>query len=129
MFEKLLKRSSWTDIVISLIFVLLGILLIAKPDETVAAISMIFGILFIAIGVLKLVEYYTGKPMNERLKEEIKDAIGLLAMSIKNNTELQKRQLQVLETVQYLNQELVEYTNKIDLQLCKKFSLLLSLEK
>lgn len=77
----------------------------------------------------KLVEYYTGKPMNERLKEEIKDAIGLLAMSIKNNTELQKRQLQVLETVQYLNQELVEYTNKIDLQLCKKFSLLLSLEK
>ena len=67
MFEKLLKRSSWTDIVISLIFVLLGILLIAKPDETVAAISMIFGILFIAIGVLKLVEYYTSDTRTDYL--------------------------------------------------------------
>lgn len=59
MFEKFLKRSSWTDIVISIIFVLFGALLIAKPDETVGAISIILGIVFIAMGVLKLVEYYT----------------------------------------------------------------------
>ncbi len=59
MFEKFLKRSSWTDIVISIIFVLFGVLLIAKPDETVGAISIILGIVFIAMGVLKLVEYYT----------------------------------------------------------------------
>ena len=59
MFKKFLKRSSWTDIVISIIFVLFGALLIAKPSETVAAISIILGILFIAMGVLKLIEYYT----------------------------------------------------------------------
>ena len=59
MIEKFLKRSSWTDMVISLIFVIFGALLIAKPDETVGAISIILGILFIAMGVLKLVEYYT----------------------------------------------------------------------
>ena len=59
MVEKFLKRSSWTDIVISIIFVLFGALLIAKPEETVGAISIILGILFIAMGVLKLVEYYT----------------------------------------------------------------------
>lgn len=59
MLEKFLKRSSWTDIVISIIFVLFGLLLIAKPNETVGAISMILGIVFIAMGVLKLVEYYT----------------------------------------------------------------------
>ena len=59
MFEKFLKRSSWTDIVISIIFVLFGALLIAKPNETVGAISIILGIVFIAMGVLKLVEYYT----------------------------------------------------------------------
>lgn len=59
MVEKFLKRSSWTDIVISIIFVLFGALLIAKPNETVGAISIILGILFIAMGVLKLVEYYT----------------------------------------------------------------------
>ena len=39
MFEKFLKRSSWTDIVISIIFVLFGVLLIAKPDQTLSAIS------------------------------------------------------------------------------------------
>lgn len=59
MFEKILKKSSWVDIVISLIFVLFGILLIAKPNETLGAISIILGIVFIAMGVLKLVEYYT----------------------------------------------------------------------
>ena len=59
MVEKFLKRSSWTYIVISIIFVLFGALLIAKPEETVGAISIILGILFIAMGVLKLVEYYT----------------------------------------------------------------------
>lgn len=59
MIEKFLKRSSWTDMVISIIFILFGALLIAKPNETVGAISIILGILFIAMGVLKLVEYYT----------------------------------------------------------------------
>ena len=59
MFEKFLKRSSWVDIIISIIFVLFGVLLISKPEETVGAISIIVGILFIAMGVLKIVEYFT----------------------------------------------------------------------
>lgn len=59
MFEKIFKRSSWTDIVISLIFILLGVLLVVKPTQTVGAISILLGILFIAMGVLKLIEYYT----------------------------------------------------------------------
>lgn len=67
MFEKFLKRSSWTDIVISIIFVLLGTLLIAKPNETVDAISMILGIVFTAMGVLKLVEYYTSDTKEDYL--------------------------------------------------------------
>ena len=59
MLEKFLKRSSWIDIIISIIFVLFGLLLAVKPNETVGAISIILGILFITMGVLKLVEYYT----------------------------------------------------------------------
>ena len=61
MFEKFLKRSSWTDIVISLIFVLFGILLVSKPEETVSAISIVLGIVFIAMGILKLIEYFTSE--------------------------------------------------------------------
>lgn len=67
MFEKILKRSSWTDIIISIIFVLFGALLIAKPNETVGAISIILGILFISMGVLKLVEYYTSETREDYL--------------------------------------------------------------
>ena len=67
MVEKFLKRSSWTDIVISLIFVLFGALLIAKPNETLGAISIILGIVFIAMGVLKLVEYYTSETKEDYL--------------------------------------------------------------
>ncbi len=67
MFEKFLKRSSWTDIVISLIFVLFGTLLVAKPSETLGAISIILGIVFIAMGVLKLVEYYTSETKEDYL--------------------------------------------------------------
>lgn len=75
MFEKFLKRSSWTDIVISIIFVLFGALLIAKPNEVVEAISVIFGILFIAMGVLKLVEYFTSET-----KEDYLLTIALIAV-------------------------------------------------
>lgn len=67
MFEKILKRSSWTDIVISIIFVLFGALLIAKPYETIGAISIILGVVFISMGVLKLVEYYTSETKEDYL--------------------------------------------------------------
>ena len=59
MVGEFLKRSSWIDMSISMIFILFGILLTAKPKEIFDAISMILGIMFIAMGVLKLVEYYT----------------------------------------------------------------------
>ena len=67
MFEKIFKRSSWTDIVISLVFILLGVLLVAKPTQTVGAISIILGVLFIAMGALQLIEYYTSKTTEDWL--------------------------------------------------------------
>ena len=67
MFEKILKRSSWTDIVISLIFVLFGVLFIVKTDETLNAISTLLGLVFIAIGALKLIEYFTSDNKDDYL--------------------------------------------------------------
>ena len=67
MFEKFLRRSSWTDIVISMIFVLFGALFVIKPNETVGAISIVLGVVFIAMGVLKLVEYYTSETKEDYL--------------------------------------------------------------
>jgi len=75
MIGKLLKRSSWTDIIISIIFVIFGVLLIVKPEETLGAISIILGIVFIAMGILKLVEYYTSKT-----KEDVLLTTALIAV-------------------------------------------------
>ena len=49
MFEKFLKRSSWTDIIISLVFVLLGILLVARPNEMMSVITVLLGAVFIIV--------------------------------------------------------------------------------
>lgn len=75
MFEKFLKRSSWTDIAISLVFVLLGILLVAKPVEMVSVISILLGAVFVIMAFLKIVEYFTTEP-----KEDYLLTIALVSM-------------------------------------------------
>ena len=67
MFEKFLKRSSWVDIVTSFVFVLFGILLIAKPIEMMAVISILLGAIFIVIGFLKIVDYFTSRDKEDYL--------------------------------------------------------------
>ena len=61
MFEKFLKRTNWTDIVIAIIFAILGILFIARPSVMVSAISILLGGILFIIGILKLIDYFTSK--------------------------------------------------------------------
>lgn len=67
MFERILKRSNWTDIVISVVFVLLGLLLVVKPVEMVSVISILLGATFIIIGVLKWMDYFTSRDKEDYL--------------------------------------------------------------
>ncbi|MCI8444225.1 MAG: hypothetical protein HFJ37_03535 [Clostridia bacterium] len=53
-----MKKSSWTDILISLIFILFGILLMARPESIMSIITILLGIIFIVIGGLKLIDYF-----------------------------------------------------------------------
>ncbi|MBO4293429.1 MAG: DUF308 domain-containing protein [Clostridia bacterium] len=57
MLEKILKKASWSDIIISLVFVIFGFLLAYHPNEITSAISIILGTIFIVFGVFKLLEY------------------------------------------------------------------------
>ena len=57
MLEKLLKKYGWTDIIIALVFILLGIMLIVRPEVITAMISIILGVICIIIGILKLFDY------------------------------------------------------------------------
>lgn len=67
MFEKFLKRTNWTDIVISIIFAILGILFIAKPSVMVSAISTLLGGILLIIGILKLIDYFTSRDKEDYL--------------------------------------------------------------
>lgn len=57
MLEKILKKASWSDIIISLVFVIFGFLLAYHPEQIASAISIILGGIFIALGIFKIVEY------------------------------------------------------------------------
>lgn len=60
MWKKFLKKSGWTDIVMSLIFILFGFMLISRPESIVSIISVILGLIFIAMGTLKMIDYFSG---------------------------------------------------------------------
>ena len=75
MWEKFLKKSSWIDIVVSLIFILFGILLIARPDSIISVISILLGGIMIIIGGLKLIDYFS----NDR-KDSYLLAISVVAI-------------------------------------------------
>lgn len=59
MLEKFLKRSGWTDIIVSLLFILFGVMLISRPESIMSMISILLGTICVIIGVLKLIDYYS----------------------------------------------------------------------
>lgn len=63
--EKFLKKSSWTDIIVSFLFIILGITLIAKPDVIMSMLSILLGTMAIIMGLLKGLDYFaSGKTDN-----------------------------------------------------------------
>lgn len=57
MLEKFLKKSSWTDIAVSLIFILFGAMLMMSPEMVQAMIAILLGAVFIAMGIFRLINY------------------------------------------------------------------------
>lgn len=63
--EKILKKSSWTDIIVSLLFILFGIMLVARPESIMSIISFLLGAICVVVGLLKGVDYFaSGKSDN-----------------------------------------------------------------
>ena len=63
--EKFLKKSSWTDIIVSFLFILVGLMLVARPEAIMSMISLILGAICIIMGALKGVDYFSkGKKDN-----------------------------------------------------------------
>ena len=80
--EKILKKSSWTDIIISFLFVLFGIMLIARPESIMSIVSILLGAICIVMGALKGIDYFaSGKNDNYLLAISIVAVItGIIIM-------------------------------------------------
>ena len=52
--KNFLKKSGWIDILVSIIFAIIGIFMIAKADLAIKIISYILGGMFIAIGIISI---------------------------------------------------------------------------
>ena len=59
--EKLFKKTGWISILESVIFAILGIVLIWKQAETITFITYLLGTIFIVIGIVKIVNYFLSK--------------------------------------------------------------------
>ena len=63
--RKILKKTGWVSIVESMIFAILGIILVCKPEGTVKVITWILGTIFILIGIYKIINYFASKGEND----------------------------------------------------------------
>ncbi len=84
--EKLLKKSSWTDVIISILFILFGIMIIARPDTIMSVISLLLGAICIVMGILKGIDYFSsGKTDNYSLAVAVISIIaGVIIMFCSN---------------------------------------------
>ena len=63
--EKILKKSSWTDIIVSFLFIIFGMTLMARPECIMSIVSFFLGSIVIVMGLLKGVDYFaSGKTDN-----------------------------------------------------------------
>lgn len=76
--EKILKKTGWNSLVSSIIFAILGIILIMKPEGTIKVVSYILGIMFILVGIYKIVSYFVGKGKYDLFNYDI--AYGIIAV-------------------------------------------------
>ena len=59
--KELVKKSGFISLLSSIVFLLLGIILVNHPEDTIKVVSYILGGLLMAFGVIKLFTYFTSR--------------------------------------------------------------------
>lgn len=60
-FVKIIKKTGVQSLISSIIFAILGIILIIAPETTVKVISYMLGIMFMLVGIYKIISYFSNK--------------------------------------------------------------------
>ena len=79
-FKKLLNKTGWLSLIESLIFAIIGIILIKNPNGAVKTISYILGAIFIIVGLYKIILYAYGKSKGEVYSSDV--VYGFMAIVI-----------------------------------------------
>ena len=77
-FSKVLKKTGWSSVIESLIFAILGIVLIVKPETTVSFVFITLGSIFILIGGYKIINYFVNKENYNLYNYDL--AFGIIAI-------------------------------------------------
>ena len=82
MLKSFLKKSGWTDIIVSLLFIIFGIMLIARPEAIMSVISILLGLIFLVKKKKKIIDYFAnGKKDNYLISiAVVMILIGLIIM-------------------------------------------------
>lgn len=78
--ENVLKKTGWTAFATALLFAVIGIVLMVNPEGTIKLVSTVLGVLFILIGVYKILMYFVTKGKYELYNYDI--AYGAIAIVI-----------------------------------------------
>lgn len=78
--KDLLKKSGWMSIAESLVFAILGIILIWQKDAIMSMIAYILGAVFILLGIIKVVNYLQAKSKSDLYNYEL--VYGIMAVII-----------------------------------------------
>lgn len=117
--EKIFKRTGWTSLLTSLVFAILGVLLITNPEGSTKVVSLIVGILFIIVGLYKLVDYCLTRGKYSFYNYDI--AYGIIAIILGIITIVYKSQIETIFRV--LIGIWIVYTGIIRLSLSFKLKL------
>lgn len=84
--KKILKKTGWVSILESIIFAILGIILVCRPEGTVKLITTILGTIFIVTGIYKIIVYFASKGTNDFFNYDLiygltSIVIGIVAMT------------------------------------------------
>lgn len=78
--KDLLKKSGWMSIAESLVFAILGIILIWQKDAIMSMIAYILGAVFILLGIIKVINYVQAKSKSDLYNYEL--VYGIMAVII-----------------------------------------------
>lgn len=76
--EQFFKKMGWTSILTSCIFAIIGLIIAYHPDTTFQFITYVIGAIFIAMGVIKMIEYFKAKGSYDLYNYEL--VYGIIAV-------------------------------------------------